>query len=253
MATKFMKPVNVNAAGKDVVFDGCDFTAEALIVLTAANSVTFRNCRFYGLIPNVAKTYGIKLDKEAELKLVIENCFFGANPTVDSNKLYNLLELAGKLMDGSSISSNYFAADCCTHNQINVYNVSDRATIKLNKNFAVYSGNLIRIGIQGEPACKIEMFGNGYQTTDQSENGAWAGLALIQPYGKATTSFKNLMVEIKDTINQTPSEQIIYLYAGANDTKFNKDTNYPIVYLDGEPMEDIPACPGSVEEPVAAE
>lgn len=253
MATKFTKPVVINAPEKDVVFDGCDFTGEALISVIAANSVAFRNCRFYGLIPNVAKTYGIKVDKAAEVKLVIENCFFGANPKVDSNKLYNLLELTGKLKDGSSISSNYFAADCCTHNQINVYAVTDGATIKLNKNFAVYSGNLVRIGIQGEPACKIEMFGNGYQTTEMSEDAAYSGLVLIQPYGKATTSFKNLMIEIKDTVNQSASEQIIYLYAGSSDTKFNKDTNYPVVYLDGEPMEDIPAYPGSVEEPVVAD
>lgn len=253
MATKFTKPVVINAPEKDIVFDGCDFTEEALISVIAANSVAFRNCRFYGLIPNAAKTYGIKVDKAAEVKLVIENCFFGANPKVDSNKLYNLLELTGKLKDGSSISSNYFAADCCTHNQINVYAVTDGATIKLNKNEAVYSGNLVRIGIQGEPVCTIEMIGNKYHTTDPSEDGAWAGLVLIQPYGKVTTSFNNMTVQIKETVNLSDNDQVIYLYAGGSDTKFNKETSYPKVYIDGELMEDIPAYPGSVEEPAAVE
>lgn len=253
MATKFMKPVVVNAPGKDIVFDGCDFTAEALIMLTAANSVVFRNCRFYGLVPNAAKTYGILLDKAAEMKLVIENSFFGANPNNGSNKLYNLLELSGKLMDGSSISSNYFAADCCTHNQINVYAASDNATIKLNNNEVVYSANLVRIGVKGEPVCTIEMIGNTYYTTDSSDDGAWAGLALIQPYGKSTTSFNNMTVKIEGTVKPASSDQIIYLYAGSSDTKFNKETNYPKVYLDGELMEEIPAYAGSVEEPVVAE
>lgn len=249
MATKFTKLVTVNAPDKDVVFDGCDFTGEAHVELVAAKSVVFRNCRFYGLIPYQDKSYGIN-GQAAEMKLTIEKCFFGANPANDVGKLYNLLELNTILADGSSISNNYFAAECCTHNQINVYAVVEGATINLNKNHFVYSGNAYRIGVKNEPVCVINMDGNSYDTTDPSENGDWAGLALIQPYGKVTTSFNNMELKINNVVNKSGDDQIVYIYANPTDTQFDRNTNYPKVYLDGILVEELYAAGGTIVGPV---
>ena len=121
MSTVFTKPVVINAPEKDVVFNGVDFTKDALIKITAAKSVTIKNCRFYGLAPT-KKAMGVTLNSD-NVKLVVEGCFFGVN----NDKLYNFFELTGKLADGSSISRNYFVGKCCTHNQVNIYNVMDDA------------------------------------------------------------------------------------------------------------------------------
>ena len=43
MSTVFTKPVVINAPEKDVVFNGVDFTKDALIKITAAKSVTIKN------------------------------------------------------------------------------------------------------------------------------------------------------------------------------------------------------------------
>ena len=246
MATIFTKPVVVNAPEKDVVFDGCDFTAEALVQITAARSLTIKNCRFYGLIPNKSKSYGITMDKAAKMKLIIENCFFGDNADDEKNKLYNLLELTGSLMDGSSISKNYFTKGCCTHNQINIYQVDQDAAVNVNNNIAMYSANMCRIGLMGEPKCVINMVGNAYYETDPSDGYDYAGLVLIQPYGKQTMSLNGLELHVDKTKNGTSIDQIIYLYAGGSDTPFNRKTNYPVVYVDGELIVDVPLAGGTI-------
>ena len=240
--TAFIKPVTINAPGKAVVFDGCDFTKEALVVITDAEEVTFKNCRFYDLIPSSAKTYGIKMPAAAEVKLVIEGCFFGDNPSNEVGKMYNLIELAGKLKDGSSISKNYFTAGCCTHNQINVYDASEDAVIALNHNEAEYSANLVRLGLKGSPKCTINMIGNIY---DQTEAGEYAGLLLIQPYGAQTVSMNDLVVNLSGTLNRSGIEQELYLYSNPSDTQYHIETNYPKVYVNGELTTDIYAAGGT--------
>lgn len=246
MATIFTKPVVVNAPEKDVVFDGCDFTAEALMQISAAKSLTIKNCRFYALTPNKSKSYGIIMDKAAKAKLIIENCFFGDNAGNEKGKLYNLMELTGSLMDGSSISKNYFTKGCCTHNQINIYQADQDAVINVNNNVAMYSANMCRIGLMGESKCVINMVGNAYYETDPSDGYDYAGLVLIQPYGKQTTSFNGMRLNVDKTKNGTSSDQIMYLYAGSADTPFNRKTNYPVVYVDGELVVDVPLAGGTV-------
>ena len=47
--TKITDLVTINAPGKDIVFDGFDFTDHGYIRILGAGSVTIRNCRIYGL------------------------------------------------------------------------------------------------------------------------------------------------------------------------------------------------------------
>lgn len=46
--TRITNTLTINAPGKDVVFDGLDFTENGYIKVTAAKSVVVRNCRIYG-------------------------------------------------------------------------------------------------------------------------------------------------------------------------------------------------------------
>lgn len=240
MATKFTQLVTVNAPSKDVVFNGVDFTKDALVKIVSAASVTFKNCRFYGLNPNAAKTFGLIANSGSALKLVIENCFFGDNPAVDTNVLYNLMELNAAVSDGTSVSNNYFTKACCTHNQINMYDAGEEAIIKINGNYTEYSANMVRLGLKGSPKCTIMMENNTYLTTDASENGDYAGLCLIQPYSSSTVSFNDMVVKMNKTVNRSGDDQLIYIYAAGTDTKFNKETNYPKVYIDDVLLDKIP-------------
>lgn len=228
MSTVFTKPVVINAPEKDVIFNGCDFTKEALISIQSAKSVTFKNCRFYGLTSTAAKAYLINLNKEAEVKLVIEKCFFGTN----EKALYNLLELTGYLMDGSRISSNYFAKDCCSHIQVAIYNVKDDATVFVTNNVM----SSYRIGLMGSPKCTINIENIDYQVVYEDE---WTSLGLIQPYGGKTVSFNDMVLNIKNIKPSNPVEKTIYIYASGKDTKFNWQTNYPKVYIDGVLQEEL--------------
>lgn len=226
MSTVFTKAITINAPEKDVVFNGVDFTKDAMIKITAAKSVTIKNCRFYGFEPT-AKAMGITLTGDA--KLVVEGCFFGDN----NDKLYNFFELNGKLANGSSISKNYFTTGCCTHNQVNIYNVEDDAVVSVNSNHLGSS----RIGIKGSPKCTIEFIGNEY--TPLPDAGDWVNMLLIQPYGKSTTSMSDVIVKVDNTKTDVPSDKLVFLYAGGTDTKFNYQTNYPKLYLNGSLVDEI--------------
>lgn len=233
----FVKPVVINAPGKEVVFNGCDFSEDAHIELVIADSVSFLNCRFYKMNPYQAKSYLI-LGRACETKLTIEGCFFGGNNKTDAGwTIYNLMELNTVLKDGSSISNNYFAKDCCTHNQINIYAAADGAEIDLNNNFFIESKNGYRFGVKEEPHCTFYIDGNTYITTDDDVD--WAGLIIIQPYTTKTTSFNNMTLKITNTKNKTGIEQLIYLFANSSDTHYHVTKNYPVVFVDGERLTDI--------------
>lgn len=229
MSTVFTKPVVINAPEKDVVFNGVDFTKDALITITAAKSVTIKNCRFYGLTPT-KKAMGVTVNAN-DVKLVVEGCFFGLN----DDKLYNFFEMYGKLADGSSISRNYFVWGCCSHNQVNIYNVMDDANINVNSN---HIGS-IRIGTKGAPKnIKINIKNNEYNLNDNTDP-EWPGMICIQPYGSQTESFNGVTIDVNGTKTALVPEKIAYIYASGKDTRFNWQTNYPILYMNGKLVEEI--------------
>ena len=228
MSTVFTKAVTINAPEKDVVFNGVDFTKDAFIKIQAAKSVTFKNCRFYGL-EATAKTMGITLS--CDTKLIVEGCFFGKC----GEKLYNFFELNGKLADGSYISNNYFVWGCCSHNEVNVYGAADDATITINNN---YIGS-IRIGPKGAPQnVKVNIKGNEYKLSDNPDP-EWPGMIVIQPYGTQTTSFNGITIDVANTKTELSLDKLVYIYAGTKDTKFNWQTNYPVLYMNGKLVEEI--------------
>lgn len=248
------KPIKVDASEGIVVFDGIDFTGEALITLNGAKEVYFKNCRFYKLTPNTKKTMAINSKTVIELKLVVEKCFFGENPGVGTNVLYHILEGNFKAANGSSFSENYFVKGCNTHNAINFYDVVDGATIGINKNVFEYSGSAIRLGIKGAAKATFNMIGNTYLTTDTSGGGEWAGLLTIQPYNKATTSWNDVTIKVSNTENKSGYDQLVVFFANADDTHFDRTKNFPKLYIDGilQGPDDVSYAAGTVLEDAAA-
>lgn len=219
--------------GTEIEINGVALTADALLTLNKPSAVSLTNCKILDVTPNAAKSYLVKDGSfgDTATKLVIEHCYFGSNPAVDGNKMYNLFELNCKLADGSRIANNFFTKENCTHNVINIYDVEDGATITIEGNEFEYSGNAIRLGMIGEPNCTFNINANTYHETDMSEDGAYAGLLLIQPYGTRTTSMANVTINLDNT-HRNDELQLYYVYCGGSDTQLD-DTTKPKVYVDG--------------------
>jgi hypothetical protein len=169
------------------------------------------------------------------VKLEIENCYFGNVNSEATGKIYNLFELGCKLLDGSYIKNNFFAEDICKHNVINIYEVEENSTITIENNTFEYSANAIRVGIKGEPKTTINVNKNTYLKTDE-DNKDYAGLLLVQPYGTATTSFKNCTINLNKNINRSNVPQLYYSYAGSDDMQFT-EFNIPTITLNGKVMQ----------------
>ena len=248
------KPIKVDASEGVMIFDGIDFTGEALITLNGAKEVYFKNCRFYKLTPNTKKTMAITSKASIELKLVVEKCFFGENPSIDTNAIYHILEGNFKAVNGSSFSENYFVKGCNTHNAINFYDVVDGATIGINKNVFEYSGSAVRLGIKGAAKATFIMNGNTYLTTDTSNGGEWAGFLTIQPYGTVTTSWNDVTIKLSNTENKSGYKQLAVFFANSTDTHFDRTKNFPKLYIDGvlQGPDDVTYASGTVLEDAAA-
>ena len=228
--TKLTQPINVNAPDKDIVFDGFDFTADAYVSVTSAKSVAVRNCRIYGLnTTSKAKNYWLMIDSASPVKLRIENCFFGDNQK-STGSLYNMIEPHVKLSNASGVNENYFTAKCCTHNAVNLYGAEENSHISVNGNVFEVSAGTVRIGVQGEPVCDIEISDNAILAEHPDYGPDDQGLVTVQPYGKQTTTFKNMTVRMDG--NSCPSEQLIYGYYGSQDTALTND-NMPLIQVDG--------------------
>lgn len=229
--TKITELLTINGAGKHVVLDGFDFTADGYVKVLNAACVEIRNCRVYDLnVENAKKNYWLKVDSSAPLKLIVENCFFGDNSGVQGVS-YNLIEPNVNLADGSSFSNNYFARKCCTHNTINLYGAVENATITVSGNVFEASAGTVRIGVKGQPICTILMDGNVIKNHDSAYSVDYAGLVTVQPYGKQTTSFANMAIYMSNT--KVPTEQLVYGYSGTNDTELTV-ARMPKVYVDGQ-------------------
>ena len=234
--------------GANVTFDGITFSKNALIDATGAANITIKNCIISDIIPNESKSYLIKTGVSDVGKVEITDCFIGKNQIVDGKKIYNLFELQGTLKTGSIFSNIYFEEGCSNHNDINIYQVEEDAHIVIENNIWEFS-NGIRVGIKGEPKCTIDVNNNRYMKTEEDPN--YAGIMLIQPYGTATTSMANLVVNFNDTVYDEAVEgekyQIYYLYAGSKDMQFT-ESNVPTVYIDG--VLDLQPVPTSTTEEV---
>lgn len=232
--TRITNTLTINAPGKDVVFDGLDFTENGYIKVTAAKSVVVRNCRIYGLnVESAKKNYWFMVSAQSPVRVEIENCFFGDNVGTNG-ALYNMIEPHVELNNGTSVSNNYFNAKSCTHNAINVYGAVENAVIDLSGNVFELSSGTIRLGPKGSVTCEINMNDNVIKSCDMTIPRDYDGLALLQPYNKETESFEKMTVRMDNNI--CPSEQLIYGYSGSGDTMLTQE-KMPTIVINGVEIE----------------
>lgn len=228
-STRITEKLIINAPDSDIVLDGLDFTDNGIIEVRAAKSLTLENCRVYNLKTPNAKNFFLHIFNDITLKIAIHHCFFGNSTYTKSNSIYNLFEPTAKLITGSMCSSNYFKADCCTHNVLSIYGADENAVIYVKNNIFEISDGTVRIGVKGEPVCIINIEGNTIKENKGDDPSAY-GLVTLQPYKKETTSFANMTINMNNNI--IPSEQKIYAYCGANDTQLTQEL-MPKINIDG--------------------
>ncbi len=228
---------NEQEAEPTILLQDIYFSEKATVTCDGATNITIRDSLFEGHVFDTTRGYVIHVKSENEMQLILEDNTFSAEPEAS----YNLIECQGKLMTGSSISRNRFEAGCCTHNQINLYNIADDADVVISNNWCAHSANMVRIGFKGAPIGTVTMENNACDTTDHGE---WGGLFLIQPYGTKTTSFKGINIHLNDNV-VPEGEQIGYLYAQSNEMQFTSETS-PTIYLNGEIIEIPDASPVTV-------
>lgn len=228
MATKITEKLTINGDQSSVVLDGLDFTGNGYVEVKNADEVIIRNCRVYNMnVTGVTKNFWLRIFNDIPVKLVVEHCFFGSNPSADGKRMYNLIEPYAKFKNGSSISHNYFADDCCVHNCVNVYGVVDNATINIDDNVFEISAGTVRLGPKGEPKCTINVRDNVILADNPAYTAEDQGLLTIQPYNKDTTSLKNMTVVLKN--NTLASEQVGYFGYGANDLVITDENKAKII------------------------
>lgn len=227
--TKITEQLLVNGNGRDVILDGFDFTSKGFVKVTDASSLTIRNCRVYGLALSAGKNYWLFVDSENPIKLVVEHCYFGDSVSEDG-VLYNFIEPHVVLADGSRVSCNYFTANCCTHNAVNLYGAANQSKIDISGNVFEMSAGTVRVGVQGAPSCEITMNENIIISENPAYGPADQGLVTVQPYGKLTSTFSNMTILMNNNIY--PGEQLISGYYGANDTVLTNE-NMPRIVVNG--------------------
>lgn len=225
VSTKITEKMIIDAAGKDIVLNGLDFTKNGYVEIKNANSVVIKNCRVYKLnAEDNPKNYWLKILGDIPVKLAILYSFFGNNPGTNG-QVYNLFEMNAKLKSNSSISHNWFTKDCCTHNSINIYGAEEGAGLYINDNYLADADKSIRIGIKGEPKCSIVARDNEINVVDPTpENLEWTNLALVQPYGKQTTSFGNLKIVMANNKFSADVAEPVVAYFGGGDTPLSAES-----------------------------
>ena len=228
----------ITAATGNIILDGVTLTGKAVLTPGHDAELVVSNTRFVDFVGDGTNTSRGKNDAiikgvnaTDDVKLVVMNSYFG-----EATGIYNLAELGCNLQSGSSIRNCYFAANACRNNAIAIYEVADEASIAIVDNTFEKSANAVRIGTKQAAECTINITNNTYMETDSNE--AYAGLVLIQPYGKVTTSMGAVTININGTKNMTEQEQLWYYYAGNGDAKLEGE-DLPKVYVDGVKQEVI--------------
>lgn len=240
--TVLAKAIQDNAGGS-LKIDGVTLSYEALISAAGASELTISNSRIVGLTPPTDRSAIVHGVANAEpVLLQIEGCYFGPYTVDESSgfRIYNGFEFDSTLADGSYIKNCYFAEGVAAHNVTSFYNLAEGATFTMEGNTFEYSGNACRIGFKGDPTGVCNFNKNTWLKTDPSDNEAWAGLVIVQPYVKSTTTFEHLTINMNRNVNKTSNKQDIYVFYNPTDTNITA-SKMPKIFRDGRDVTtDIP-------------
>ena len=221
--------------GAKLEIDGCVLTDTAVItLLDGCDELILRNCIVSGLNGKSTKASFISGSFTEPAKVVIDHCYFGSNPSTVTSNIYDMFEMDFPLRSGTEISGNYFVKDVNTHNIINIYDVTDNAIIDITDNEFEYSGSAIRIGTKGDANCTFNINNIKYHSTDESGDGIWSGLMVIQPYQGETITMEHVKINLNN-VKRKDTLQLYFMYAIIKDgyTVFTEE-NAPIVRVNGK-------------------
>lgn len=235
-STVITEKLIINGNNKDIVLNGLDFTKNGYLEIRDARSIEVKNCRVYNMNLPDKKNYWLKIEASESAKpiiLKVHHNFFGSNPKQGSNTMFNLIEPHALLKSGSTISENWFAADCCSHISITLYGIYDNAVVDVNKNHFMNSDIGIRIGCMNTPKGIINI--NDTEAELIVTPDAIANLVLVEPYATSTTTFENLTINMnvypiveKDTYRRMSFEECaVYPMAGGagqEDTPISRES-----------------------------
>lgn len=222
--TKITKPITINAASGDVVFDGFDFTETGFITVSDAKSITVRNSRIYNLQITDKKDW-MTVTGSTPVKIVVEDNFFGMVSGMESS-----VKVSGKVADATSVSKNYFKENSFSKEGIGIYDADSAANVTINANTFEKGEFAIKLSPKGDPNCNITMMGNTLKSLS-GDNPIMQSLIRVQPNKKETTTFENMVVSLSN--NTVDSKYQMIVYCAADDTALST-SQVPKVTLDGE-------------------
>lgn len=202
MATVFKEVVTVNAPGKDIVFDGCDFVGISCINIITAQSVKVTNCRFLD-----SKTEGITVS--GETKLMVSYSYFCDNSMIAASE---------PLADGSYVSNNYFNGG---KGSVTIHALKDDTTVTVSSNI-FKNDAATRVSVPGSPSATIKMIGNQFETD----------YLMSMECNADTESYNNVNVQFVNNIGKNPVILGPHTLGGAPD--WSDTDNYPKVSIDGK-------------------
>lgn len=225
--TTFTGVITINAPNSNVVFDGVDFTGDALIIVEAANSVTLKNSRVHDINSRASVNF-IETSGNASVRVIIENNYITNNTSIN-----NFLNLKAPVGTSSVISKNNFATDACVGRAVAIFRTAPNAIIGINGN--IFDTLTVLLSTQGSGSATIAMNDNTVNmaglTADERE------LMLAQPDGNNTTTFKNIKVLVNRST--LPTDKVVIGYCRTSDPQLTQ-ADMPKVTIDGVVQTSIP-------------
>lgn len=183
-----VKVTGENVVLDNIIFDNVvDQTGKVVVNVMNEGDFTLTNSTFKNI---KTKTYNV-LKIASSGKVVIEN-----NKFIDATGVYNTIEFSQDkkyaLKNGSSIKNNYFGRSA-TNNNINIFEVEDGATIKIEGNTFEYISNAIRLSNYSNTSATFEIKDN---TILDGDHGVYEGVILLQAPTSTLESFKTYTINI---------------------------------------------------------
>lgn len=211
-----------------VNLEGVTLTGDAVVQLDGAKTFIMKGCKVGGFNPekSTQPIHFLNSSPDPVLVVIEDNEFLPSN-----ENCYNLINIYGKFMDGSSISNNIFRQGCSQHNLISFFAVDDGATVYFNDNQCEYVKDMAMVHVQipGSPKCTVIMEGNSYVSHPDTDP-KWEGLFVVQPFSTQTVDYKDVTIQCNNTTK--PEGQIGCRYAHANNTQL-ADDQWATVLVDG--------------------